>query len=198
MNTNLFGPIRVLKAVLPTMRAQKSGTVIYNSSIFGQYPCPAGAMYSAPKAAGDMLQEVLQVELSSFNVRFITLNVGLYKTNILANTQLPAKGFTQQYLEETAIGKTMNLVGQIAQDPDTQMPGDPEKFAARVVEVVDGSGYGQGLEKIQHLFMGRDSLPLAQKKIDLLQADLDACQKIAISTDRDGVTAPGVAVVGDL
>lgn len=38
-NTNFWGPIRVLKGALPSMRARKSGTIIYIGSIFGFYPC---------------------------------------------------------------------------------------------------------------------------------------------------------------
>lgn len=51
MNTNFYGPIRIIKAVLPKMRAQKSGTIVNISSIAALDPLPSCALYSASKAA---------------------------------------------------------------------------------------------------------------------------------------------------
>lgn len=198
MSANFYGPIRVLKAALPTLRAQRSGTIIYNSSIFGFYPCPGGTMYNTTKAAGDMLYDTLKAELSSFNIRVITLNAGLFKTNVLVNSVQPTAGFNKQYLQESTIGGVLGLVGQFAQDPDTNIPGDPAKFGDRVVEMVDGTGLGKALQETTHVFMGRDGLSLAKKHLAALQADLEASQEVGASTDFEGHTALGVALVAGL
>ena len=154
-------------------------------------------MYNSTKAAGESLHETLQIELAPFNIRSIVLTAGLYRTGVCSNAPLPAHGFNQNYLEGTAVGPVMGLFSGIIADPETNMPGDPTKFGERVVEVVDGTGYGSGLQKHGRVFTGRDSLEMAQKKIDILNVDLEASRKIAASTDFDGHTGRGVAQVSD-
>jgi len=77
------------------MRAKKAGTIIYTSSIFAFYPCPSAAMYSSPKAAADMMQTILAVELAPFNIRTVSIVAGLYRTGVLSSSVLPAKGFSE-------------------------------------------------------------------------------------------------------
>src|SRR5689334_12741670 len=97
METNFWGPVRVIQGVLPTMRARKSGTIVSNSSILGFYPCPGGVLYSCPKAAQDMLLSILKSELAIFNIRTITINAGLFRTAVLSSSKLPAAGITEDY-----------------------------------------------------------------------------------------------------
>ena len=63
METNFYGPLRCIKAVLPTMRAQKSGTIVNNGSLFGTTYSLGGSGYSASKFALEALTEGLRVEL---------------------------------------------------------------------------------------------------------------------------------------
>ena len=155
-------------------------------------------MYNTTKAAGDMLYDTLKVELAPFNIRVVTLNLGMFMTNILGNAPMPSCGFKQEYLEKSAIGAVVGLVGAMAKDPAKHIPGDPVKFGDRVVGIVDGTGYGEALMNANHVFMGKDSLSLAKQKLDMLQADLEASQKIGVSTDLEGSSALGVAIVADL
>ncbi|KAJ9663045.1 hypothetical protein H2198_001037 [Neophaeococcomyces mojaviensis] len=196
ISTQYLGPIRVLKGALPTLRTQNAGTIVLNSGIFGLYPCPAGALYNSSKAAIDMVYETLKLELAPFNIRTITINAGLQRTGILTNGPMPKNGIGQHYLEKTPVGAMLGIVGGIAQDPG-QMPGDPTKFGDRVVEIVDGTGYGKGLEKVARFIFGRDGLQLAAKKLEVLGEEVKASQKIALSIDVDGCSAPGVAGVAE-
>jgi NAD(P)-dependent dehydrogenase (short-subunit alcohol dehydrogenase family) len=121
MNTNFYGAIRVLKGALPTMRAQKSGTIVQMSSIFGFFACPGGTMYNCSKSAVESLHETLKVELAPFNIRIVILEPGVFRTGILTSAAQPSLGVSQHYLE-TAVGKVFSLVGAMIQDPEIPTP----------------------------------------------------------------------------
>ncbi|SHH45332.1 SDR family oxidoreductase [Winogradskyella jejuensis] len=90
--TNLFGPINVIKAVLPTMRKQNSGLVINITSIAGYMGLPYRGVYSASKGALELVTEAFRMELKSFNVHMCNLAPGDFATNIAAGRyHAPAK-----------------------------------------------------------------------------------------------------------
>lgn len=193
-DTNFFGAIRVLKGVLPTMRAQKSGTIVVIGSIFGLYACPGGAMYSCTKAALDMLYETLKVELKTFNIRSVVVAAGIFRTSILNNAPLPSQGFSEHYLG-TAIGKLLGDVQGMMQEPEQHIAGDPTKFGPRVVDIVDGKELAANTKENLRVFIGRDTVSLLQDKIESLKSDMKSSEEISTSTDHEGSTAAGVSVV---
>lgn len=195
--TNFWGPIRVLKGALPAMKARKSGTIVYISSIFGFTSCPSGAMYNCPKAAVDMLQSTIGIELASWNIRPVTITAGLYKTKVLENSKQPINGFSEADMTPIK-AEVLGTVGKMVADPDANMPGDPTKFAQRVVEIVDGTGMGKGLEKCTRFLFGKDAVQMSSEKMEELSRDFAATRDIACSTDFEGHTAKGVAVVTEM
>ena len=78
---NLFGLIEVTKAVLPGMRARKSGVIVNVSSIGGRLTFPFGTLYHATKFAVEGLTESLQYELNPLGIRLKIVEPGGYKTN---------------------------------------------------------------------------------------------------------------------
>jgi NAD(P)-dependent dehydrogenase (short-subunit alcohol dehydrogenase family) len=83
---NLFGLIAVTKAVLPGMRAQKSGVIINVSSIGGRLTFPFATLYHATKFAVEGLTESLQYELNPFGIRLKIVEPGGYKTNFAGSS----------------------------------------------------------------------------------------------------------------
>lgn len=83
-NTNFFGPINVIKAVLPQMRAQQSGLVINITSIAGYMGLPYRGIYSASKGALEIVTEALRMETKDFGVQFTNIAPGDFATNIAA------------------------------------------------------------------------------------------------------------------
>lgn len=195
METNFWGPVRVVQGVLPSMRAKKAGTIVSISSIFGFYPCPAAAMYSCPKAAQDILQSTLKSELAMFNIRPITITAGLYRTNVMKHAKQPTHGFGESYMAGS-VGRTMGETVKVLEDPD-DIPGDPDKFGDRIVEIVDGTGLGAGLEKTSRFLFGRDAIHLSRLRLAELTEDFKNTEQIATSTDYEGHTGRGVATVSD-
>ena len=82
--TNLFGPIEVMKAVLPQMREQKSGLIINITSIAGYMGLPYRGIYSASKGALELITESLRMEVKQFGIHITNVAPGDFATNIAA------------------------------------------------------------------------------------------------------------------
>jgi short-subunit dehydrogenase len=87
--TNLFGAIDAMQAVIPVMRQQQSGTIINVSSVAGHIPVPYHAAYSATKFAMNAIGKGANVELKSSGIRVMTVCPGYVRTDFSANV---AKG----------------------------------------------------------------------------------------------------------
>ena len=83
-DTNFFGPINVIKAVLPQMRKQHSGLIINITSIAGYMGLPYRGVYSASKGALELLTEAFRMELKDFNIKMTNVAPGDFATNIAA------------------------------------------------------------------------------------------------------------------
>ena len=81
---NFFGPIEVIKAVLPQMRSQKSGLIINITSIAGYMGLPYRSVYSASKGALELITEALRMEVQSFGIQITNVAPGDFATNIAA------------------------------------------------------------------------------------------------------------------
>jgi len=83
-NTNLFGAIDVMKAVLPQMRSQKSGIIINVTSIAGYMGLPFRGLYSASKGALETVTEAVSMEVQNFGIKAVNIAPGDFATNIAA------------------------------------------------------------------------------------------------------------------
>jgi NAD(P)-dependent dehydrogenase (short-subunit alcohol dehydrogenase family) len=82
--TNFFGPINVIKSVLPQMRKQQSGLIINITSIAGYMGLPYRGVYSASKGALELITEAFRMELKDFNIKMTNVAPGDFATNIAA------------------------------------------------------------------------------------------------------------------
>ncbi|KAJ5094520.1 Short-chain dehydrogenase/reductase SDR [Penicillium angulare] len=151
METLYFGPQRLIRAVLPGMREQRFGVIVNISS--GAALDGNGSMgaYAAAKAALDASTRVLAKEVSSFNIRPLTVWLGTLNTNIgNASPILPGpipndyRGSAAEQMMEAIKGR--KFAGN----------GDKEKAAKAIYEVVVGKGAGAGREGERFLPLGSD------------------------------------------
>jgi NAD(P)-dependent dehydrogenase (short-subunit alcohol dehydrogenase family) len=82
--TNFFGPINVIKSVLPQMRKQNSGLIINITSIAGYMGLPYRGVYSASKGALELITEAIRMEVKGFNIKMTNVAPGDFATNIAA------------------------------------------------------------------------------------------------------------------
>src|SRR5262245_19709011 len=83
--TNVFGAVRVLQAILPGMRERRSGTIVNVSSIAGLVGRPFGGYYSATKHALEAISEALHFEVHPYGIRVVLIEPGQYETRLLDN-----------------------------------------------------------------------------------------------------------------
>jgi NAD(P)-dependent dehydrogenase (short-subunit alcohol dehydrogenase family) len=91
-DTNVFGVVRVVRAVLPAMRARGSGVIVNVSSIAGLVARPYAGMYSASKHALEAISEALHWEVQRFGIRVAVVEPGQFETGLLGNAVI-ADGF---------------------------------------------------------------------------------------------------------
>jgi short-subunit dehydrogenase len=127
--TNFFGPINVIKAVLPQMRKQQSGLVINITSIAGYMGLPYRGPYSASKGALELLTESFRMELKDFNVHMTNVAPGDFATNIAAGRyHAPVK-------EDSPYAKYASVLHDIDDHVDKSQ--SPIAVAKKVLQVIE-------------------------------------------------------------
>lgn len=108
METNYYGAIRTMQAVLPGMRAARSGLIINCSSLVGQISPPFFSTYSATKHALEGYSQGLRYEVSPFGIDVAIVEPGPFGTGLLASGQTPAHGdVTASYGELAGVPAAM-------------------------------------------------------------------------------------------
>jgi NAD(P)-dependent dehydrogenase (short-subunit alcohol dehydrogenase family) len=133
--TNVFGPLRMMQAVLPQMRARGSGAIVNVSSVSGRVAAPLAGFYAASKFALEAMSEALHVEAGHFGVRTIVIEPGFFKTNISESH----RDFGVDRPPYDELQTIMEKVG--AQLGRAAAPG-PEVVATAIADALESPGLG--------------------------------------------------------
>jgi NAD(P)-dependent dehydrogenase (short-subunit alcohol dehydrogenase family) len=174
IETTLFGPMNVTRAVLPVMRAQRSGLVVAISStagIVGQEFCTA---YAASKFGVEGWIESLTPEVAPFGIRTMLVEPGFFRTELLTPESTNyAEPSIDDYAERTeqtvAVWKSMN----------GQQGGDPAKLANALVQLA-----GQD-EPPLRFAAGADAIATVEQKAKDLLAQADAYREVSSNLAHD-------------
>ena len=178
IETTLFGPMNITRAVLPLMRAQRSGLVVAISStagLVGQEFCTA---YAASKFGVEGWIESLTFEVAPFGIRTMLVEPGFFRTELLTPESTNyAKSSIEDYAERTeqtiAAWNSMN----------GQQGGDPAKLANALVQLA-----GQEEPPLRWV-AGADAVATAEQKARDLLAQADAYRELSSSLAHDDATA---------
>lgn len=128
--TNFNGPLSVINEVLPIMRKQKEGLIINITSIAGYMGLPYRGIYSASKAALELVTESYRMETKTFGVKFTTLAPGDFATNI-------ASGRYHTPVYENSPYKKMYKNTLDAIDSDVDGGGDPIEVGKKIAKIIE-------------------------------------------------------------
>lgn len=128
-HTNVFGPIEMMKAVLPFMRNQKSGLIINVTSIAGYMGLPFRGIYSASKGALELITESIRMEVKPFNIKVTNVAPGDFATDIAA------RRFHAPVLEDSAYKEVYSQ--QLATiDTHVNDGGDPVEMVKAIDAII--------------------------------------------------------------
>jgi NAD(P)-dependent dehydrogenase (short-subunit alcohol dehydrogenase family) len=169
--TNFFGPVAMIKAVLPGMRARRRGAIVNVSSIGARISPPGSGYYSATKAALEAMSGSLRKELRPLGVTVMAVEPGGFRTDFagrsLAQSAVPIADYA-----ETA-GKRRKENDRVH---GTQ-PGDPVRAAQAIITAVESP------EAPALLILGQDALKLYAGVLDAQRTELEAWRELGASTD---------------
>jgi NAD(P)-dependent dehydrogenase (short-subunit alcohol dehydrogenase family) len=169
--TNVFGLLRVIRAVLPYMRKQRSGHIVNFSSIGGLTGMPGWGIYNSTKFAVEGLSEALAAELAPLGIGVTIVEPGPFRTEFLGGSLEKTASVLPDY--EVTAGKTR--AGAV-QRHGTQ-PGDPARAADAIVQAVTSP------DPPLHLLLGKFAYDRFNQKLDELRHEMDAWREVGLGTD---------------
>ncbi|WP_369145076.1 oxidoreductase [Streptomyces sp. R44] len=171
-DVHVFAPAALTRAVLPHMRARRSGAIVQLSSVGGQGSMPGFGAYSATKFALEGLSEALAAEVKPLGIHVLIVEPGAFRTSLFGNGSLSVDTIAD-YAD--TVGATRAFV----EGGDGGQAGDPAKAAAAVLTALAAD------EPPLRLALGDDSIDMIHAHLDQVRADLNAWDKVGRDTKFD-------------
>jgi NAD(P)-dependent dehydrogenase (short-subunit alcohol dehydrogenase family) len=168
---NVWGLTNMTRAVLPTMRKQRSGTVVNISSMGGIAALPAVSFYNGTKFAVEGLSESLALEVAPLGIKVLIVEPGPFRTDWAGRSANEVPSTIADY--DTTAGARLRTI----RDYSGKQPGDPERAAAIIVQTVELP------EPPLRLVLGKAALTFVNRKVDMLKKDFDAFAEVSVSAD---------------
>ena len=169
--TNYYGAVAMINAVLPAMRERGSGMIINISSIGAQRSAAGSGFYTATKAALESTSESLRKEVEPHGIRVAIVQPGGFRTD-----------FAGRSLHQSAepIAAYADTAGRRRKETDTMdgnQPGDPVRAAQAILTLADAE------KPPMRLILGRDALKAAEIDLNQQLDDLMDWESVSLSTD---------------
>ncbi len=168
---NVFGLIRVTRAVLPIFRQQRSGHIVNLSSIGGLVGLPGFGIYNSTKFAVEGLSEALAAEVAPLGIKVTIVEPGPFRTDFLAGSLAAAAKTLPDYAETS--GKTR--AG--AFERNGKQPGDPVRAVEAIIQAVTAPN------PPLHLVLGKFAYDRANAKLDTLRKEFETWRDVALGAD---------------
>ncbi|KAK7954242.1 Retinol dehydrogenase 8 [Apiospora saccharicola] len=180
METNFFGPYRLMRAALPHMRRRRRGVIVNLSSGSGLEARHALGVYGASKAALDGISKTLAKEVAEFGIRVLQVYMGSFDTPMGHATKLVEQPLDPDY-ENSMVGKTIGVF----QSGQFQALGDHKKAVRAIYDVVVGEGAGAGLGREVQMMLGKECAVRAIEVRDGLNHMLETFGEVCNGVDLD-------------
>ena len=169
---NVDGLLNVTRAVLPSMRARKSGRIVNISSVGGFRAWQGWGIYCGTKLAVEGFSEALRAELLPLGIYVTVIEPGTFRTDFLDGSSLGrAKQVIDDYKETSGVARNW------ADSTNHAQLGDPAKAAAAMVEIATAE------EPPVRLQLGTDCIAEVESKLAAVAKELNKWRKLAESTD---------------
>ena len=168
--TNFFGPVNLIKAVLPGMRARRSGTIVNISSIAVRITPAGSGYYAAVKGALEGMSGSLRKELEPLGISVIVVEPGGFRTDFGGRSLQQSPEPIDDYAE---------TAGKRRKENDTSNPsrgGDPAKAAEAMITAVE-SPHPPAI-----LVLGAPTVDMFRAELDARRAELDAWEEVSSHT----------------
>jgi NAD(P)-dependent dehydrogenase (short-subunit alcohol dehydrogenase family) len=169
LDTNFFGAVSVTRAVLPVMRAQRSGAIVNISSMGGQMSFEGVGAYSASKFALEGMSEALALEVAPFGIKVLIVEPGAFRTELAAASMrnMPVM---------PAYKDSLAGIRKIMHDLNGTQPGDPAKAAHAVALTLEADVTPLRLQ------LGADAIAAVRGHAEQLLKDLAKWERVGIET----------------
>jgi NAD(P)-dependent dehydrogenase (short-subunit alcohol dehydrogenase family) len=173
---NIFGLLKVTRAVLPYMRAVKSGHIINISSVGGLTGIVGWGLYGSTKFAIEGITEAMAKELAPLGIYATTVAPGFFRTEFLDQSSLTrTKNVIEDYYE--TVGSMRDFATQV----NKKQPGDPKKLAKAFIKLVYTTN------PPVHLPLGTDTLQMFGEKMNQMNKEIEEWKEVITGTDHDDV-----------
>jgi NAD(P)-dependent dehydrogenase (short-subunit alcohol dehydrogenase family) len=169
--TNVFGLVETIRAVLPGMRSRRSGHIVNFSSIGGLIGFPGTGYYSATKFAVEGLSEALAAECKPFGVKVTIAEPGPFRTDFSDRSIVESAAVIEDYAPTA--GRQREQLRQGA----GRQPGDPARAAEAIIAAVTAE------DPPLRLLLGALALRTAYGKLDAMRANFDAWSATTLGAD---------------
>lgn len=172
LETNLYAPIEITRAVLPFMRKQRSGRILQISSVGGRVGNAGLSMYQAAKFGLGGFTEALAKEVIDLGIYVTSVEPGGFRTDWAGDSMTYApvvEGYENSVEKRSDFFKSGNFVPM----------GDPEKAAKVMVDLVESP------EPPVHLVLGSEAIGLLKQADAVRTAEMEKWMEVSLSTDHD-------------
>jgi len=171
-DTNVFGTLNVLRAVLPTMRDQRGGRIINLSSIGGFTGSAGWGIYNSTKFAVEGISEALAKEVAPLGILVTIVEPGYFRTDFLDGSSLHTEATVIADYAETA-GAMRRKAGEL----NHEQPGDPVRAVEAIMTIAES------LEPPLRIQLGSDAFASVADKLAAVGAEQRRWRDLAVSTD---------------
>lgn len=179
-DTNVFGALKMMRAVLPLMRKQRSGHILNLSSVGGFVSFGATGIYCGTKFALEALSEALSKEVESLGIKVTIVEPGAFRTDFNGRSLAAPEQLIDDYAPITS------PFLQWLQEMDGKQPGDPDKAAIAMIKVVESNN------PPLRLALGADAVSMIEAKLESVKTELDAWRQVSLDTAYEGAVVSAI------